>query len=167
MLANLKIIWQFHDHPVHQKVLKFFEPRYIGYDFFQAQIQSHSIELLFLTKSQKLTSAQKQKLSSVCQKRFNKLKNINISKQANKMICITHGFRVSVVSDVRERVRDFRITYALYVKKIFISGVYQCVTRNVFTKRRIFFIHQFVQPCLSKNPKYTLYTIKSSLTLAY
>jgi hypothetical protein len=34
-----------------------------------------------------------------------------------------HGFRVSVVSDVRERVQDFRITFALYVKKIFISWV--------------------------------------------
>jgi hypothetical protein len=29
MLAHLKIIWQFHAHPVHQKV-----PRYIGDDFF-------------------------------------------------------------------------------------------------------------------------------------
>ena len=27
-----------------------------------------------------------------------------------------------------------------------------------------FFIHQFEQPCLSKNPKYSFYTIKSSLT---
>jgi hypothetical protein len=30
-----------------------------------------------------------------------------------------------------------------------------------------FFIHQYVQPCLSKNSKYTFYTTKSSLTLAY
>jgi hypothetical protein len=30
-----------------------------------------------------------------------------------------------------------------------------------------FFIRHYVQPCLSKNPKYTFYTIKSSLTLAY
>jgi hypothetical protein len=37
------------------------------------------------------------------------------------MTFITHGFRVSVVSDVRERVRDFRITFALYVKKILIA----------------------------------------------
>ena len=29
-LANLKIIWQFHAHPVHQKVSRFFGPRYIG-----------------------------------------------------------------------------------------------------------------------------------------
>ena len=30
-----------------------------------------------------------------------------------------------------------------------------------------FFIRQYVQPCLLKNPKYTFYTIKSSLKLAY
>ena len=42
-----------------------------------------------------------------------------------------------------------------------------CYTEPVFTKRRNFFIHQYVHPCLSKNPKYTFYTIKSSLTLAY
>ena len=34
MLAKLNIIWQFHTHPVHQKVSRFFEPRYIGDDFF-------------------------------------------------------------------------------------------------------------------------------------
>jgi hypothetical protein len=34
MLAFLKIIWQFHAHPVHQKVSRFFGPRYIGDDFF-------------------------------------------------------------------------------------------------------------------------------------
>ena len=34
MLAPLKIIWQFHAHPVHQKVSRFFGPRYIGDDFF-------------------------------------------------------------------------------------------------------------------------------------
>ena len=34
MLVNLKIIWQFHTHPVHQKVLRFFGPWYIGNDFF-------------------------------------------------------------------------------------------------------------------------------------
>jgi hypothetical protein len=40
------------------------------------------------------------------------------------MTFITHGFRVSVVSDVRERAQDFRITFALYAKKIFISWVW-------------------------------------------
>ena len=34
MLAHLKIIWQFHAHPVHQKVSRFFGPRYIGDDLF-------------------------------------------------------------------------------------------------------------------------------------
>ena len=30
MLANLKIIWQFHTHSVQQKVSRFSGPRYIG-----------------------------------------------------------------------------------------------------------------------------------------
>jgi hypothetical protein len=34
MLAHLKIIWQFHAYPVHQKVSRFFGPRYIGDNFF-------------------------------------------------------------------------------------------------------------------------------------
>jgi hypothetical protein len=34
ILAHLKIIWQFHAHPVHQKVSRFCGPRYIGDDFF-------------------------------------------------------------------------------------------------------------------------------------
>ena len=34
LVANLKIIWQFHAHPVNQKVSRFFGPRYIGDDFF-------------------------------------------------------------------------------------------------------------------------------------
>ena len=33
MLANLKIIWQFHAHPMHQKMPRLFGPRYIGDDF--------------------------------------------------------------------------------------------------------------------------------------
>ena len=50
------------------------------------------------------------------------------------------------------------------------SSLVECVSvlhGTGFTKRRFFFIHQYVHPCLSKNPKYTFYTIKSSLTLAY
>ena len=34
MLANMKIIWQFHAHPMHQKVSRLFGPRYIGDDIF-------------------------------------------------------------------------------------------------------------------------------------
>ena len=42
-----------------------------------------------------------------------------------------------------------------------------CYTERVYNAQNFFFLHQYVQPCLSKNPKYTFYTIKSSLTLAY
>jgi hypothetical protein len=35
-------------------------------------------------------------------------------------------------------------------------------TNPMFTMRQFVFIHQYVQSCLSKNPKYTFYTIKSS-----
>jgi hypothetical protein len=34
MLANLKIISQFHSHPVHQISVDIFGPRYIGSDLF-------------------------------------------------------------------------------------------------------------------------------------
>ena len=37
MLAHLEIIWQFHAHPVHQKVSRLFGPRYIGDNFFRAE----------------------------------------------------------------------------------------------------------------------------------
>jgi hypothetical protein len=36
MLAQLKIIWHFHAHPV-EKGSRFFGPRYIGDDFFRAE----------------------------------------------------------------------------------------------------------------------------------
>jgi hypothetical protein len=59
MLAHLKIIWQF-----HQKVSRFFGPRYIRDDFFLGpNLVSFNravvplFELSFLTKSQKLTSS--------------------------------------------------------------------------------------------------------------
>ena len=74
------------------------------------------------------------------------------------MTFITHGFRVSVVSDVRERVRDFRITLVECV-----SVLHGTCLQSV----EIFFIRQYVQLCLSKHPMYTFCTIKSSLTLAY
>jgi hypothetical protein len=72
------------------------------------------------------------------------------------MTFITHGFRVSVVSDVRERVRDFRITFALYAKKIFISWV--CYTERVY-KASNFFL--FVSICAAMIVK------KSSVHILY
>ena len=36
ILAHLKIIWQYHAHPVHQKVSRC-GSRYMGYDLFRAE----------------------------------------------------------------------------------------------------------------------------------
>ena len=50
------------------------------------------------------------------------------------------------------------------------SSLVECVSvlhETCLQSVNFFFIRQYVQPCLSKNPKYTFYTIKSSLTLAY
>ena len=48
-----------------------------------------------------------------------------------------------------------------------VEGVSLLHGTGVYKASNFFFIHQYVHPCLSKNPKYTFYTIKSSLTLAY
>ena len=89
------------------------------------------------------------------------------------MIFIIHGFQVSVVSDVKERVRDLGSPLhfmlrrsSLLVPSTRSSGVlvlHGTCLQSVKKK----FIQQYVQSCLSKNPKYTFYTIKSSLTFAY
>jgi hypothetical protein len=46
------------------------------------------------------------------------------------------------------------------------SSLVECVSvlhgTGVYKASIFFFIHQYVHPCLSKNPKYTFYTIKSS-----
>ena len=72
-----------------------------------------------------------------------------------------------MVSDVRERVRDFRITFVLNVKKILISRVCKCATWNVFTmcRKKIYpsVCEDWRRLNLSKNPRYTFLTIKSSL----
>ena len=77
----------------------------------------------------------------------------------------THGFRVSVVSDVRERVRDIRSPLRFVLRK---SSLVECVSvlhGTCLQCVEFFYIRQYVQPCLSNNPKYTFYTIKSSPTL--
>ena len=82
------------------------------------------------------------------------------------MTLITHGFRVSVVSDVRERVHDLGSPLHFMLRR---SSLVECVSvlhRTCLQSVDFFFIQQDVQPCLSKNPKYTFYTIKSSLALA-
>jgi hypothetical protein len=82
------------------------------------------------------------------------------------MTFITHGFRVSVVSYVRERVRDLGSPLRFMLRR---SSLVDCVSvlhGTCLQCAEFFFIHQYVKPCLSKNPKYTFYTIKSSVTLA-
>jgi hypothetical protein len=97
MLAHLKIIWQFHDHPVHQKVSRFFGPRYIGDNFFlgpnlvsfnQAVVPYEISKVNFRVET----------FLSVCQKRFNKLKNINtffmkITLKCKKNNTFFHNFQ--------------------------------------------------------------------------
>ena len=83
------------------------------------------------------------------------------------MTFITHGFRVSVVSDVQERVQDLGSPLYFMLRR---SSLVECVSvlhGTCLQCVKFVFIHQYVQPCLSKNPKYTFYIIKNSLTLAY
>jgi hypothetical protein len=51
------------------------------------------------------------------------------------------------------------------------SSLVKCVSvlpgNRCLQNVEFFFLRQYVQPCLLKNPKYTFYTIKSSLKLAY
>ena len=119
-----------------------------------------------LTKSQMLTSAYKQKFLSVCQKRFNKSKNINISKtRVTKWFLLHTG---SGFQWYRTYERGYETSGSPLRFLIRRSSLVECVSvlHGTFLQSvEFFFIHQYVQPCLSKNPKYTFYTIKSSLTL--
>ena len=51
------------------------------------------------------------------------------------------------------------------------SSLVECVSvlpgNRCLQNVEFFFLRQYVQPCLLKNSKYTFYTIKSSLKLAY
>jgi hypothetical protein len=80
MLTHLKIIWQFHAHPVRQKVSRLFGPRYIGDDFFLGPNLVSFNQAVVPYEISKVNFRVETKFLSVCQKRFNKLKNINISK---------------------------------------------------------------------------------------
>jgi hypothetical protein len=62
----------------------------------------------------------------------------------------------------------FSITFALFMLRR--SSFLECVSVLHWTclqSAETKYIHKYVKPCLSKNPKYKLYAIKSSLTLAY
>ena len=119
MLAHLKIIWQF-----HQKMSRFFGPRYIGDDFFLGP---------------NLVS-------------FNR----TVVPLFELSFPYERGYETSG-SPLR-----FMLRRSSLVKCVSVLPGNRCL-QNV----EIFFLRQYVQPCLLKNPKYTLYTIKSSLKLAY
>ena len=72
----------------------------------------------------------------------------------------------SGIGRTREGTR-LRITFALYVRKSSLVEFVGVLHGTCLQSVEIVFIHQYVQPCLSKNPKCTFYAIKSSLTLAY
>ena len=58
------------------------------------------------------------------------------------MTFITRGFRVSVVSDIRERVRDLVSLLHFMLRR---SSLVECVTRNVYNVQKKNNIHQHVK----------------------
>ena len=84
------------------------------------------------------------------------------------MTFITHGFRVSVASDVRGGYETSGSPLRFMLRR---SSLVECVSvlhgHRCLQSVEFFFLRQYVQLCLLKNPKYTFYTIKSSLKLAY
>ena len=78
------------------------------------------------------------------------------------MTFITHGFQVSVISYVRERVRDLASPLRFMLRR---SSLEECVgvlhgTCLQCAEKK--YIRQYVKPC-EENPRYTFLTIKSSL----
>jgi hypothetical protein len=117
MLAYLKIIWQF-----HQKVSRFFAPRYIGDDFFRAE-------------------------SSLIQSSCRSFIRVIVPYE--------RGYETSGAP------LRFMLRRSSLVECVSVLPGNRCLQNVEF-----FFLRQYVQPCLLKNPKYTFYTIKSSLKLA-
>ena len=77
------------------------------------------------------------------------------------MTFITHGFWLSMVSDVRERVRDLASPLRFMLR---ISSLVECVGvlhGTCLQCAEINYINQYM-PC-EENPMYTFLTIKSSL----
>ena len=81
------------------------------------------------------------------------------------MTFITHGFPVSVISDVRERVRDLASPLRFMLRR---SSLVECISVLPGTCLQCAekkYIHQYVKPC-EENPRYTCLTIKLA-SLAY
>ena len=83
------------------------------------------------------------------------------------MTFITIGFRVSVVSDVRERVRNLAspLRFVLRSSSLVesVSVLHERVYNEQKTKIYPSVSEDWRRLNLSKNPRYTLFTIKSSL----
>jgi hypothetical protein len=89
----------------------------------------------------------------------------------NKCLCPSVNNLLCVIFQSRELICERQ--RPLYGIKCVLRIFWQtcllvCYTKTgVYKASIIFFLRQYVQPCLLKNPKYTFYTIKSSLKLAY
>jgi hypothetical protein len=75
------------------------------------------------------------------------------------MTFFTHGFWVSVVLDVRERVQDLGAHFRFMLRRASFVEYVSVLHGTCLQCAEIFFIHQYVQPCLSKNSKYTFANI--------
>jgi hypothetical protein len=68
---------------------------------------------------------------------------------------------------VNQRAIIHLVIYSCRIKHIYMYICVSVLHGTCLQCAELFFIHQYMQPCLSKNPKYTFYEIESSLTLAY
>ena len=122
MLANLKIIRQFHAHPVHSNsVDNFWAEIYRGRLFLRSNLVSFNRNLVVPYEISKVNFHAEFFFLSACQKRFNKIWKY----QYNKTTFIAHEFRVSVISDVRERVRDLASPLPFMLRR---SSLVECVS---------------------------------------
>jgi hypothetical protein len=97
---------------------------------------------------------------SVCQKRLNKLKN--------KWLLLHTGSEFQWYQTY-ERVYETSGSPLRFMLRR--SSLIECVSvlpgSRCLQNVEFFCLRRYFQPCLLKNPKYTFYTIKSSLKLAY
>jgi hypothetical protein len=97
------------------------------------------------------------------------------------MIFIKHGFRVSVafqylILSIPDEGYSRNVSWKLNLMSKFLFHSIKDISKDktkgylpliIYAYFITGYLPQYVQPCLLKNPKYTFYTIKSSLKLAY
>ena len=80
MLANLKIVCRFHAHPVHQKSVEIFGPRYAGTTFLGSKLVSFNQTLIpYEISKVNLWCAEKQCLVSMSEDDLIKFENSKIT----------------------------------------------------------------------------------------